>query len=93
MDIQDFINLFDRPVYRMCELHRPHGVLPFSRQKIYKDLRAGEFPPGLVMEGAGRIWTKQMLAEELLRRHSPSNEDAARQKQAPLKRSAPESQR
>ena len=78
MDLQFFLDLFDKPIYKMCELHRPNGVLPYSRQKLYKDLRAGEFPPGIRIDGSGRCWTRQMLAEEMLRRTSePENQHAA----------------
>ena len=73
MNIQFFLDLFDKPLYKMCELHRPDGVLPYSRAKIYKDLRSGEFPQGIDIGGTGRVWTKQMLAEELLRRYQIKN--------------------
>jgi|TARA_B110000503_G_C6826719_1_gene281093 predicted DNA-binding transcriptional regulator AlpA len=78
MDKQFFLDqIGQKPFYRMCDLHRPNGVLPLSRAKLYKDMRAGTFPKGIDLDGAGHVWTREMLAENLLQRYEAKRNKAA----------------
>ncbi len=66
MDYEEALKLFPQSLYRMRDLDA--GAWPSKRSKIYQDLKAGEFPQGIYVDGVGRCWTRFQLAQELVRR-------------------------